>query len=73
MSAPPQGEASGFISVRLANLGSGHTICCGRKSSLPGGGTHLDLANKMAFEYLHFIHLGRRILVTSYEAEFSLP
>lgn len=50
-----QGEASGFFSVRLANLGSGHTVYCEGKSFLPEEGTHLDPANKMAFKYLHFI------------------
>lgn len=73
MSAPPVGEASGFISVRLAHPGSGHTICCEKKSSLPGEGTHLDLASKRAFEHLHFLYLERRILVASSEAEHSLP
>lgn len=48
-----QEEGSGLISVRLANLGSGQTICCEGKSFLPGEGTHLDPANKMAFKYLH--------------------
>lgn len=71
--APPGGEAGGFIGVRLADLGSGHAICCERKSSLPGEGAHLDPADKMALEYLHFIYLGRRILATSCEARCSLP
>lgn len=34
------GVASGFISVRLADLGSGHTICREKKSSSPGEETH---------------------------------
>lgn len=56
MSGPSeQGEASGFIIVRLANLGSGHTICYEKKSSLPGEGTHLDPANKMPLNtYISF-------------------
>lgn len=56
MSAPSeQGEVGGFIRVRLANLGSGHTACGKGKSFLPEEGTHLDPANEMAFKYLYFI------------------
>lgn len=71
--ALPGREAGGFTGVRLTDLGSGHAICCERKSSLPGEGAHLDPADKMAFKYLHFIYLGRRILATSCEARYSLP
>lgn len=53
MSAPSE-QGGGFICVRLANLGSGHTACGKGKSFLPEEGTHLDPANEMAFKYLYF-------------------
>ena len=53
MSAPSE-QGGGFICVRLANLGSGHTACGKGKSFLLEEGTHLDSANEMAFKYLYF-------------------
>lgn len=66
-------ETSRFVSVRLANFGSAHTICFGRKNFLPGEGAHLDPANKTAFKCLHFIYVRMRILVTISEAPLPEP